>query len=86
MCLLRGWARDVGFEETLKLASDPNVLARQRRQLVTGSWESAWFDWHLARLQVTAKKAAEVERCRWKLEYVRGEELMVAYEGGSAIE
>ena len=78
--------RGVGFEETLKLANDPNVLARQRRRLVTGSWESAWFDWHLTRLQAAAREAAEGERSGWKLEYTRGEELMVAYEGGNASE
>ena len=60
----------VGFEETLKMANDPNVLARQRRRMVTSSWESAWFDWHLARLQAAAREAAEVERCRWKLECI----------------
>ena len=54
----------VGFEEMLKLANDPNVLVRQRRRVVTSSWESAWFDWRLARLQAGAREAAEVERCR----------------------
>jgi len=40
--------------------------------MMASSWESAWFDWHLARLQAAAREAAEVERCRWKLECIKG--------------